>query len=164
MEATATAANDRLCFNCPACNFAYSWDAALPAAGQPSFSVICSCGTRFSVRNPTPAASSRSKQAVQHSPGVAEWARTPEQHSTSFEQPPSPLVLAFGVIELIVALAIFLWARNHSPHVTFFEALSRLNSYVIQEPFYSIILLLAAAIAILGVVQVVRGLQPRKTS
>jgi hypothetical protein len=71
----------------------------------------------------------------------------------------SALKVTSGVVQLVIALAIYLWASNHSPHMGFFEALSKLDSYVIKEPVYSVILLTAAIIALLGVIQIIRGLQ-----
>jgi hypothetical protein len=66
---------------------------------------------------------------------------------------------AVGIVEIVAALAIYLWARGHSPHMGFGEMLTKFDSYLIKEPVYSGILLIAAVIALLGVVSVVRGLQ-----
>ena len=64
-----------------------------------------------------------------------------------------------GVVFIGVALAIYFWARAHSPHMGFGEMLTNLNGWVINEPVYSFILIVAAVIAIFGGVAIVRGLQ-----
>jgi len=62
-----------------------------------------------------------------------------------------------GVVAVVAALAISLWAHGHSPHMGFGEMLMNWDSYIIKEPFYSIIMILAATTGIVGAVAIVRG-------
>lgn len=62
-----------------------------------------------------------------------------------------------GIFAIVIALAIGLWAHAHSPHMGFGEMLMHWDSYIIKEPFYSIIMLIAATAGIVGVFAVARG-------
>lgn len=68
-----------------------------------------------------------------------------------------------GAIATIAALAIYLWARSHSPHMGFGELITKLDSYIIKEHIYSLIVLVAASIGLFGVICIVLGLKGAKT-
>lgn len=68
-----------------------------------------------------------------------------------------------GGIASIAALAIYLWARSHSPHMGFGEMITKLDSYIIKEPIYSLIVLVAASIGLIGIISIVLGLKGTKT-
>jgi len=68
--------------------------------------------------------------------------------------------IGLGVVQIAIALGIYLWASNHSPHMGFFATVTTaIDSYIIKEPTYSIILVIAAILGVLGIIAVVRGLQ-----
>lgn len=71
--------------------------------------------------------------------------------------------IAGGLVAVVIALAIALWAHSHSPHMGFGEMLMNWDSYIIKEPFYSIIMMIAATSGIAGIVAVVRGVQVVRT-
>jgi len=69
--------------------------------------------------------------------------------------------ISLGSILLVTALGTYLWVQGHSPHMGFGEAMmalgSDVNAYYIKEPFYSLIVLCAAALALFGLISLVRG-------
>jgi hypothetical protein len=69
-----------------------------------------------------------------------------------------PRIVA-GVVAIAIALAISFWAHAHSPHMGFGEMLMNLDSYIIKEPFYSVIMIIAAITGVFGILAIVRGLQ-----
>jgi hypothetical protein len=66
--------------------------------------------------------------------------------------------IATGIVQMIAALAIYLWAREHSPNMSFGEMLMKLDSFYIKQPWYALILLFCAFLALAGFVAIVRGL------
>ena len=70
--------------------------------------------------------------------------------------------IILGIAHIAVALMTYAWARNHSPHMGFFEAVQKLNGYVIKEPLYSGVLIVAAIIGVIGVITIVKGLMAAK--
>jgi hypothetical protein len=68
-----------------------------------------------------------------------------------------------GIVAIVIALVISLWAHGHSPHMGLGEMLMNWNSYIINEPFYSIIMIAAATTAIAGMIAIVRGFRVAAT-
>jgi hypothetical protein len=68
-------------------------------------------------------------------------------------------VIVIGVIWTLLGLFIYLWASRHSPYMDFGGMLmGGLDNYIIKEPAYSVIVLIAAVLGLLGIVQLVLGL------
>lgn len=63
-----------------------------------------------------------------------------------------------GSICPMFALLVYFWAKRHFPHLTISHMLEKFDSYVMQEPFYTLLLLGSAALALFGVVLLVLGL------
>lgn len=63
-----------------------------------------------------------------------------------------------GSICPVLGLLIYFWARQLFPHLTFGKMLTKLDSYIVYEPFYSLLLLVSVALALVGVVLLVLGL------
>lgn len=51
-----------------------------------------------------------------------------------------------GFCAIIAAFLIASWARAHSPHMGFGEMITKMDSYILKEPFYN----LAMAVSVLG--------------
>lgn len=70
--------------------------------------------------------------------------------------------LFWGSAMVICGLALYLWARPHSPHMGLGEMLVALgmdpNAYYIREPLYSLIVVAAAALGLGGCVLLIRAL------
>jgi len=68
--------------------------------------------------------------------------------------------LVRGIIYLVISLAIFLWAREHSPNMGLDEMLTKpMDTYILKPDIYNGILIACAAFGLLGAITVVRGLQ-----
>jgi hypothetical protein len=65
-----------------------------------------------------------------------------------------------GSILLFAALVIYLWARDHSPHMGFGQMLMRLDSYILNPPIYNSVLLICVLLSAAGIVNLVRGFRP----
>lgn len=63
-----------------------------------------------------------------------------------------------GSICPVLGLLAYFWARRHSPHLTIVRMLAKLDSYIINEPFYTLLLFGSAALGVIGVVLLVLGL------
>ena len=66
---------------------------------------------------------------------------------------------AAGVAECVAGLAVFLWAKGHSPNMGFMEMCAKADSYILKEPFYDIILIIAALLGLAGIINIVIGIQ-----
>jgi len=64
-----------------------------------------------------------------------------------------------GIVAIAGALAISFWAHEHSPHMGFGELLMHWDGYIIKEPIYSVIMIFAVMMGVLGVIAIVRGFQ-----
>lgn len=67
-----------------------------------------------------------------------------------------------GVLAIVAAIGIYFWAHAHSPHMGFGEMLANYDGWVIREPFYSIAMIVAVLVAIIGGINIYRGLQPNQ--
>ena len=67
--------------------------------------------------------------------------------------------IALGVILILAALGVFLWANQHSPNMGIGEMLTKLDSYIIKQPWYNILLIACAASGIGGAILIIKGLQ-----
>ena len=63
-----------------------------------------------------------------------------------------------GVVELVIGIGIFIWARAHSPNMGFGEMLTKADSFILKEPVYYAVLGIAALFAIGGIINVVKSL------
>lgn len=64
-----------------------------------------------------------------------------------------------GIVWALVGLFIYLWASRHSPYNPLGAMMAGgLENYVLKEPFYTVILLVAAGLGLLGISQLVLGL------
>lgn len=85
---------------------------------------------------------------------------------TEYQQPKSSVntykkknhKTVIGVVNIIIGLAIYLWASSHSPHMDFGEMLMKYDSYIIKEPIYTIIILIAAALGLGGLIILIKDL------
>lgn len=67
-----------------------------------------------------------------------------------------------GILCALVGLFIYLWASRHSPYNPFGAMMTGgLENYVLKEPFYTVILLVAAGLGLLGISLLVLGLISR---
>jgi len=67
-----------------------------------------------------------------------------------------------GIISALAGLLIYLWASRHSPYNPLGAMMAGgLENYVLKEPFYTIILLVAAGLGLLGISLLVLGLIDR---
>lgn len=76
---------------------------------------------------------------------------------------PAPLgKIVGGVVGVSLGLFTYLWASQHSPNLGFGEMLMKAaqdpNHYIIKEPVYSVILVVAAGLSLLGVCLIGFGL------
>ena len=72
---------------------------------------------------------------------------------------PDTGMIAGGVVLIILGLAIFFWAKEHSPHMGFGQMLMRLDSWVFKPSVYNAVLVVCALLGLLGIASLVRGLQ-----
>lgn len=77
--------------------------------------------------------------------------------------PPSPSnKIVGGIIGVLVGLFIYLWASRHSPYNPLGAMMAGgLENYILKEPFYTVILLVAAGLGLLGISLLVLGLIDR---
>ena len=67
-----------------------------------------------------------------------------------------------GIVWALVGLSIYLWASRHSPYNPLDAIVAGgLDNYVLKEPFYTVILLAAAGLGLLGISLLVLGLIDR---
>jgi hypothetical protein len=70
--------------------------------------------------------------------------------------------ILWGEVAVFAAVALFLWVRGHSPHRTpdAIEWITAFNpsSYSIAEPYYGVIVSLAAIVGAAGLMQIARAL------
>lgn len=69
---------------------------------------------------------------------------------------PSPLgKIVGGVVWTSLGLFTYLWASRHSPNIGFGEMLMKAaqdpNQYILKEPAYSVIMVVAAGLGLLGI-------------
>jgi hypothetical protein len=70
--------------------------------------------------------------------------------------------IIWGIAWALVGLFIYLWASRHSPYNPLGAMMAGgLENYVLKEPFYTVILLVAAGLGLLGISQLVLGLIDR---
>lgn len=62
-----------------------------------------------------------------------------------------------GAIYLIIGLSIYLWASSHSPNMSYGEMLTKMDTYILKQPAYNIIIILAAIFGIGGIVLIIQG-------
>ena len=68
-----------------------------------------------------------------------------------------------GAIGVGFGLFIGLWARSHSPHMDFMEMMSKADSFVLKEPIYYVILIVAVLIGLAGVMRIIKSFIPGKS-
>ncbi len=67
-----------------------------------------------------------------------------------------------GIACALVGLFVYLWASRHSPYNPLGAMMmGGLENYVLKEPFYTIVLLVAAGLGLLGIALLVLGLIDR---
>lgn len=67
-----------------------------------------------------------------------------------------------GIASALAGLLIYLWASRHSPYNPLGAIVAGgLDSYVLKEPFYTVILLIAVGLGLLGISLLVLGLIDR---
>jgi len=64
-----------------------------------------------------------------------------------------------GGVRLGIAIIIYLWASAHSPHMGFVEMMSKPDTFVLKEPAYSGVFLVAALLAIQGAINIYKSFQ-----
>ncbi len=64
-----------------------------------------------------------------------------------------------GIISLILGLAVFLWAREHSPRMGFGEMLTKMDSYILKPELYNVVLIICALLGLNGLYLLVTGFQ-----
>jgi hypothetical protein len=70
--------------------------------------------------------------------------------------------IIWGIAWTLVGLFVYLWAGGHSPYNPLGAMMAGgLESYVLKEPFYTVMLLVAAGLGLLGISQLVLGLIDR---
>lgn len=69
-----------------------------------------------------------------------------------------------GAIGVVLGLCIGLWARSHSPHMDFMEMMSKADSFVLKEPVYYVILIIAVLIGLAGITRIVKSFIPGKSA
>jgi hypothetical protein len=66
-----------------------------------------------------------------------------------------------GLFFIAAAVFLYVWASQHSPHVSMIELLSAADvashAYYIGEPLYSLIIILASALGLHGFALTMRG-------
>jgi len=68
---------------------------------------------------------------------------------------PSPLRHLFsGVVCSAIGIALYLWAKEHSPYANFATKLSRLDGYVLKEQAYLMVIAIAALFGLGGAAEV----------
>lgn len=71
----------------------------------------------------------------------------------------SIVLMVGGVTYALLGLFLFLWASWHSPHMGIGDMITQgMDNYILKEPFYTFILLFAAALGLLGITLFVLGL------
>ena len=74
---------------------------------------------------------------------------------------PSTKIVA-GIVWALVGLFVYLWASRHSPYNPLGAMMTGgLENYILKEPFYTVILLVAAGLGLLGISQLVLGVIAR---
>lgn len=88
---------------------------------------------------------------------------TPNLLLPSTLQLPSPSgKIVGGIIWTLLGLFIYLWASGHSPYNPLGAMMTGgLENYVLKKPFYTVILLVAAGLGLLGISLLVLGLIDR---
>ena len=73
-----------------------------------------------------------------------------------------PIKIVAGIVWALGGLFIYLWASRHSPYNPLGAMMAGgLENYVLKEPFYTVILLAAAGLGLLGISLLVLGLIDR---
>lgn len=65
--------------------------------------------------------------------------------------------LVAGIACTVLALLLYMWVREHSPYAGLGELVLQMDTYIIEEPFYSMILLFAGGIGSVGILLIVLG-------
>lgn len=65
--------------------------------------------------------------------------------------------LVAGIACTVLALALYMWVREHSPYAGLGELVLQMDTYIIEEPFYSMILLFAGGIGSVGILFIILG-------
>ena len=69
-----------------------------------------------------------------------------------------------GAIKILAALGVFLFARAHSPYMSFGQMLSNLNGWMLKPAAYYLILFIAAGLAVWGVLDILNSVKEEKSS
>ena len=73
-----------------------------------------------------------------------------------------PLVMqATGIVFTIGGLFLGLWARAHSPNMGFGEMVTKLDTFILKEPFYYAFIITAACLVLGGVILFIKGFGAR---
>jgi len=65
-----------------------------------------------------------------------------------------------GFVSVMLGLFVGLWARAHSPHMSWGEMVMKIGqpgAYVLKEPFYIIVCLFAGGLVLTGLAELLRG-------
>jgi hypothetical protein len=132
-------------------SFCTQCDAALPAEAK----FREECGTQVSKSTITNSPSQERNTILPETPAdpAIEWA------ARAARQAPSPGGrIITGIVCALSGLSIYLWASSHSPHMDFGAMLMNgLDNYIIKEPAYSVIILIAAGLGLTGIALLIAG-------
>lgn len=84
--------------------------------------------------------------------------------SSSVQSPPNNVMgsitlMVGGVTYALLGLFLFLWASRHSPYMGVGEMLTQgMEHYILKEPLYTLVLLFAAGLGLIGIALFVLGL------
>ena len=62
-----------------------------------------------------------------------------------------------GVVKIVIAIILCIFATAHSPHMGFGQMLQNFNGWVFSEPVYYLILGLSIILGILGVINILNS-------
>jgi len=67
-----------------------------------------------------------------------------------------------GGIGIVIGLAIILWARSHSPDMSFTNMMADPNNYVLKRDVYNIFMIVAVVFGLAGIVSIVKSFIPKQ--
>ena len=67
------------------------------------------------------------------------------------------ILAAVGVFSLLIGVILGIWANAHSPNIDIWEALRNPDNYIIKQPYYTIVVLVAWGAGLLGAVLAMLG-------
>lgn len=69
-----------------------------------------------------------------------------------------------GIVKIVVAIILGVFATAHSPHMSFGQMITNLNGWVFSEPVYYLILGLALILGVFGSVNILNSFKEQKTN